>query len=600
MANTLTKAGITTGNTVEAFHVTQSIDAFSGTEAYDISLSGSFNMTGPTDINGDTTITGSLNVSETVYIGNTAQPTTSASLYIRQPSASSGTESPIIDIQVEDANSYFRLNNNTNTDGVFSPAIITRQADTSDRIALFIDTIIDPTYDIPGAPDVLRFRARQDSGLIQNRDLYAWYNYTTRLMDMDKDGNLNIVASVTASSYTGSFVGDGSGLTGIVSSSYALTASYALNGGGGSTTPGGADTQIQFNDGGTFGGNSNFLLINASSSVIIGSTNTITNFISFAAGVNHNVTGQGSAAFGNNNDVTSNYSFAVGQGNLASGLNSHAEGVQNIASGVGSHAEGNQTTSSGDYAHSQGGSTKALGDYSLACGIASTAFKDYSVALNNSQASGSYQTTVGRYNVQSDNDFLSSGDIFIVGNGILSVPSNAFRVSGSGECFSGTTFTNGGADYAEYFESHDGQAIPLGTVVELTGSYIKACETADNAIGVISNKPSVLGNAEEGTADQWIGMYLKDEWGNYSYESYTFEDPIKVDENGDPITQIGTRKVLNPDYDPSLPYTPRSSRPEWNVVGLLGQIRVLKNQNIPSRWIKMKDINDDIAIYLVK
>jgi hypothetical protein len=37
---------------------------------------------------------------------------------------------------------------------------------------------------------------------------------------------------VTASSYTGSFIGDGSGLTGIISSSYAVTASHALNTGG--------------------------------------------------------------------------------------------------------------------------------------------------------------------------------------------------------------------------------------------------------------------------------------------------------------------------------------------------------------------------------
>jgi len=51
MANTLNKTGITTGNTVEAYHVTQSIDAFTGTEAYNISLSGSFNMTG--SINGE-------------------------------------------------------------------------------------------------------------------------------------------------------------------------------------------------------------------------------------------------------------------------------------------------------------------------------------------------------------------------------------------------------------------------------------------------------------------------------------------------------------------------------------------------------------------
>ena len=42
----LSKIGITTGQTVDAWHVTQSIDAFTGVEAYDISLSGSFNMTG--------------------------------------------------------------------------------------------------------------------------------------------------------------------------------------------------------------------------------------------------------------------------------------------------------------------------------------------------------------------------------------------------------------------------------------------------------------------------------------------------------------------------------------------------------------------------
>ena len=46
MAKSLSKTGITTGNTVRAFHVTQSIDAFTGTEAYDIVLSGSLEVTG--------------------------------------------------------------------------------------------------------------------------------------------------------------------------------------------------------------------------------------------------------------------------------------------------------------------------------------------------------------------------------------------------------------------------------------------------------------------------------------------------------------------------------------------------------------------------
>jgi hypothetical protein len=50
MANTLSKSGITTGQTIETWHVTQSIDAFTGFAAYDITLSGSFNISG--SING--------------------------------------------------------------------------------------------------------------------------------------------------------------------------------------------------------------------------------------------------------------------------------------------------------------------------------------------------------------------------------------------------------------------------------------------------------------------------------------------------------------------------------------------------------------------
>ena len=55
----------------------------------------------------------------------------------------------------------------------------------------------------------------------------------------------------------GKFSGDGSGLTSISSASYAVTASFALNGGGGSSTsPGGLNTQIQFNSASVFSGSS--------------------------------------------------------------------------------------------------------------------------------------------------------------------------------------------------------------------------------------------------------------------------------------------------------------------------------------------------------
>lgn len=55
---TLTKTGITTGNTIQAGHVTQSVDAFTGLVAYDIILSGSLVLTG--SVRSQNGFTGSL------------------------------------------------------------------------------------------------------------------------------------------------------------------------------------------------------------------------------------------------------------------------------------------------------------------------------------------------------------------------------------------------------------------------------------------------------------------------------------------------------------------------------------------------------------
>lgn len=51
MAQTLTQTGISSGSIVQVGHVTQSIDAFTGTEAYDITLSGSLTVTGSMVLN---------------------------------------------------------------------------------------------------------------------------------------------------------------------------------------------------------------------------------------------------------------------------------------------------------------------------------------------------------------------------------------------------------------------------------------------------------------------------------------------------------------------------------------------------------------------
>jgi hypothetical protein len=52
MAKILSKVGITTGESVDAWHISQSVDAFTKVKAYDIAVSGSFTLTGSLKVNG--------------------------------------------------------------------------------------------------------------------------------------------------------------------------------------------------------------------------------------------------------------------------------------------------------------------------------------------------------------------------------------------------------------------------------------------------------------------------------------------------------------------------------------------------------------------
>lgn len=60
MAKTLSLSGISTGNPISPPHVSQSVDAFTGTDAYDITISGSLTVTGSTNISGSVDIEGGV------------------------------------------------------------------------------------------------------------------------------------------------------------------------------------------------------------------------------------------------------------------------------------------------------------------------------------------------------------------------------------------------------------------------------------------------------------------------------------------------------------------------------------------------------------
>lgn len=198
-----------------------------------------------------------------------------------------------------------------------------------------------------------------------------------------------------------------------------------------------------------------------------------------------------------------------------------------------------------------------------------------------------------------------------------------FYVRGDGQVFTDGTYNSFGADYAEYFEWVDGNTSNedrRGISVILQGDKIRPAETGEDPIGVISANATVIGDAAE---NRWKEKYLRDDFGSYireshnviewtdengklhSYESYSIPDDIEIpenhtvktlDENGNPFTH----RKLNPDFNPDLEYIPRSERPEWDTVGLMGKLAVRKGQPVGSRWIKLRDISASVEQWLVR
>lgn len=156
-----------------------------------------------------------------------------------------------------------------------------------------------------------------------------------------------------------------------------------------------------------------------------------------------------------------------------------------------------------------------------------------------------------------------------------------FQLNGSGTGYCDGSWTGGGADYAEFFEWADGNPgneDRRGFSVALVGDKIKKAEPGDDVIGVISGNPSVVGDA---AWNKWDGKYLRDEFGSYV-----------LNEKGE--------RVLNPAFDPEAPYIPRSERPEWACVGLLGKLRVRRGQPVGSGWKKMRDVSATVELWFVR
>lgn len=227
----------------------------------------------------------------------------------------------------------------------------------------------------------------------------------------------------------------------------------------------------------------------------------------------------------------------------------------------------------------------------------------------NNEAAHSYATVFGR----GAKSRFAGDFVFGYGSGAANVANNKFRVDTTGQIFAVSTSISLGSDYAEYLRWKDdnkNNEDRKGYFVSLDKDTIVISN--ENIVGIISTNPAIIADAAD---FEWVGAEIKNIWGEVQYDTYSVyskdkntiyendegklfvEVPNKSNVNGisfsantfddkeNYIKSVIKVPQLNPLYDPSKEYIPRSQRKEYAAVGLLGKLFVKTSEKITSTKI---------------
>gem|GEM_PF-1867762 len=345
-----------------------------------------------------------------------------------------------------------------------------------------------------------------------------------------------------------------------------------------------------------------------------GRNNTVENTSqSHVSGYGHTVRGSFSCAisgWGNTANgfregmMTGGSNSFTGTGNLISGQNNQGSGTANIVGGQGNTVGNSTECIVGGYGNTVASSAGSIvgglrnnvissnhsivngtdnivlqANKVIAAGEQNTVSGARSGVLGqHNESSGNDSFTCGRYNKNSASYSVMCGEYgtntanpFAIGGGTSENDrSNLFYVEiSSGNVYAKGSYNTIGADYAECFEWADGNPENedrRGMLVSLKGDRIVPAH-GDNILGAVSAHPSVVGNAYE---EHWHGKYKTDVFGAFV-----------TDKDGKPI--------LSADYDPNREYIPRSKRPEWAAIGLVGRLIVTDNGKcVPGGYVSAR------------
>ena len=406
MAKLLSKTGIVSLSTIRPWHVSQSVDALTGTEAYDISISGSLTVTGSTYLSSSLTVTGSVYINSLITYSN----------------ADVVTIDPVTgQLFLTSSNSFNSITNITNSISNYITSSVTNSISSSNV-----------TNNFSGSTAISSIIATTVTN--------------------------NYITSSVSSSYTNSIV------TNIVNQPAPSDQYIQYN--SGSTF--GADASFKFiylSQSLQQGSNT---LAPGTKSHAEGTSTIASGSFSHAEGSSNIAKGNNSHAEGFNNTSTGVYSHAEGESTHAGGIGSHTEGLFTSASGNYQHVSGMYnipSTSPGATIIGNGVSTSNLSNILFASG--STFQTSASLNLSGSfvpqfRNLGSVQvagTTSGIQTYTSDYNVTFQAGVVGMGNkNEIRLPASPQtgsiiylqRISGTTACRvsgSGTHTVNGSAGY---------------------------------------------------------------------------------------------------------------------------------------------------------
>ena len=202
---------------------------------------------------------------------------------------------------------------------------------------------------------------------------------------------------------------------------------------------------------------------------------------------------------------------------------------------------------------------------------------------------------------------------------------NVFKVDGNGSAYSAGEFYSNSRGYAEMFEwadknNRNEERVGFTVAFDSTGKIISADE-GDNVIGVVVNSAAFVGNT---AWNHWQGKKLKNsldstattefhviEWLEMetsllkSFDKTTLSSSfimpenaaeIQSDSNGDSFVKT----TNSAGYDSNKNYVSRINRSSWEIVCVLGVAPVYKGQQTGKNWVKIKSLNDELELWLIR